>query len=115
MVAAGRAQCGQMQARPRASAGIRASACGATGALMHQQLAAGAPAATAQALAWWHRGQVEAEVEVDAGVAQDMVGECRPPICYGRRLRVAGAWRGDAGRKWPGAYPKAQRRPQAPL
>ena len=55
--ATGRAQAGQMQALPRASAGSRSSASQETGACMHQQLFGGRPALMAHWLGWPHRGQ----------------------------------------------------------
>ncbi len=52
----GRAQCGQMQARPRRSGGSRCNASGATGRAMHQHCAGARPAAMAHWLDWPHRG-----------------------------------------------------------
>lgn len=56
------AQRGHRQARPRASAGTRASAAGDTRWVMHQQSSARRPAAMAQVLAWPQSGQREVSV-----------------------------------------------------
>lgn len=62
-VAGSAAQAWQMQARRRAAAGIRASACGLIRTSMHQQGAAASPsargAACAQPFGPPHRGQSE--------------------------------------------------------
>ena len=67
-MSSGRAQAGQMQALPRASAGSLCSASRETGVCMHQQLCGGRPALMAHWLGCPHSGQRLVSKWVGAGM-----------------------------------------------
>lgn len=58
-------QAGQTQRWPRSALGMRSSTVAGIRVCMHQQVSGGSPAATAQALAWPHKGQVAGEGAAD--------------------------------------------------
>lgn len=106
-------QAGQTQRWPRSAAGMRSSTEAGIRVCMHQQVSGGNPAATAQALAWPHKGQVAGEGAADmapvyAVFSHPLAGRGNSPECAARPVArpIAGVAATRAVAVHPGTVPR---------
>ena len=102
-------QAGQTQRWPRSAAGMLSSTEAGIRVCMHQQVSGGNPAATAQALAWPHKGQIAGGGAADMAPVYAVFSRLRAgrgsfPGCAARP--VAGPIAGAAATGAVGAVPR---------